>query len=383
MRDGWMTCELGQAVTLQRGHDLPGRLRRKGPVPVVSSAGVTDWHAVAAASGPGVVTGRYGTIGEVFYLDGPYWPLNTTLYVRDFHGNSPKFVSYLLRTVDFASHSGKSGVPGINRNDIHKLIVAIPPLEEQEAIAEALSDADAAIEALDALIAKKRDVKQAAMQQLLAGLTRLPGFEGEWEEELVGSLFTFQRTTALSRAQLSEAGEVGYIHYGDIHSRWDTHLDLSRHLLPRVASSLARSAATVVDGDLVLADASEDLDGVGKAVEVMGLGSRQVIAGLHTVLLRPRNGAFAPGFVGYMPSMPAFRVQARTLAAGLKVYGLSKTSLRQIAIGMPSVHEQAAIAQVLMDMDAEVEALVAERDKMRLVKQGMMQELLSGRVRLV
>ena len=76
-------------------------------------------HDMAQVCGPGIVTGRYGTIGEVFYIRKSFWPLNTTLYVREFRGNEPLYLSYLLRTIDFASHSGKSGVPGVNRNDIH------------------------------------------------------------------------------------------------------------------------------------------------------------------------------------------------------------------------------------------------------------------------
>jgi restriction endonuclease S subunit len=141
---------------------------------------------------PGVVTGRYGTIGSVFYVESPFWPLNTTLFARSFHGNYPRFVYYLLKTIDFASHSGKSGVPGVNRNDLHELDVRVPvSLGEQRAIAEALSDADALIESLEALIAKKRQIKQGAMQELLTGKRRLPGFSGEWETttlfELAGS----------------------------------------------------------------------------------------------------------------------------------------------------------------------------------------------------
>lgn len=107
----WKKCTLGDAIKLQRGFDLPGRLRRAGQIPIVSSSGITDYHQIAAANGPGVVTGRYGTIGEVFYVEGDYWPLNTTLYVKDFKGNSPLFISHLLKTVDFASHSGKAVYP--------------------------------------------------------------------------------------------------------------------------------------------------------------------------------------------------------------------------------------------------------------------------------
>jgi type I restriction enzyme, S subunit len=93
----WRDCTLGDVVKLQRGHDLPDRLRREGSVPVVSSSGVTGRHSEAKAESPGVVTGRYGTIGEVFFVEEPYWPLNTALYVVDFKGNDPRFVSYLLR----------------------------------------------------------------------------------------------------------------------------------------------------------------------------------------------------------------------------------------------------------------------------------------------
>src|SRR3954454_5605594 len=110
---------VGNVATLQRGYDLPYRLRKPGLIPIVTSSGIEDTHCESRSKGPGVVTGRYGTIGEVFFVRGDFWPLNTTLYVRDFHRNDPLFVSYLLKTIDFKSHSGKSGVPGVNRNDLH------------------------------------------------------------------------------------------------------------------------------------------------------------------------------------------------------------------------------------------------------------------------
>jgi type I restriction enzyme, S subunit len=139
----WSDMDLGQVATLQRGYDLPYRLRSSGNVPVVTSTGVTDTHSEAKEQAPGVVTGRYGTIGQVFYIEEDYWPHNTTLFIKDFHGNDPLFVSYLLRTIDFHSHSGKSGVPGVNRNDLHALRVRIPPtIDEQRSIATALSDMD-------------------------------------------------------------------------------------------------------------------------------------------------------------------------------------------------------------------------------------------------
>ena len=135
----WESMPLGEFVTLKRGYDLPSSLRADGPVPVVSSSGVTGHHDVAKVKGPGVVTGRYGTLGEVFFIDEDFWPLNTALYVRDFQGNDPGFTAYFLESVLRNTDSNKAAVPGVNRNDLHALTVRTTrDLEKQRAIASVL-----------------------------------------------------------------------------------------------------------------------------------------------------------------------------------------------------------------------------------------------------
>jgi type I restriction enzyme S subunit len=146
MASEWLQLPLGDVMTLQRGFDLPSQDRKPGKVPIVSSSGVSDYHSEVGVKGPGVVTGRYGTIGQVFLIKEDYWPLNTTLWVKDFHGNDPHFASYLLRTIDFRSCSDKSSVPGVNRNDLHRIPVLLPPLPEQKAIAAVLGALDDKIE---------------------------------------------------------------------------------------------------------------------------------------------------------------------------------------------------------------------------------------------
>ena len=142
----WRDCLLGDVVTLKRGHDLPKGKRKAGPVPVVSSSGFTGWHDEAKAEPPGVVTGRYGTIGEVFFVEQPYWPLNTALYAIDFHENDPRFVSYFLRNQLKNYQSEKAAVPGVDRNVLHKIEVRCPDLPTQERIASILSAYDDLIE---------------------------------------------------------------------------------------------------------------------------------------------------------------------------------------------------------------------------------------------
>ena len=135
----WRNGELGDFVTLKRGFDLPQQKREDGQVPIFSSSGITGTHSTAMVKAPGVITGRYGTIGEVFYAAKDFWPLNTTLFVEDFHGNDAKFIYYFLKTLEWSKFTSASAVPGINRNTVHKEIVSLPDIETQRRIASTLS----------------------------------------------------------------------------------------------------------------------------------------------------------------------------------------------------------------------------------------------------
>lgn len=142
----WRSTRLGEVCQLKRGYDLPTASRSEGDVPIVSSSGVTGFHSEAKVRGPGVVTGRYGTLGEVFYLHEDFWPLNTALYVCDFKGNVPRFVAALLESLELGQHDGAAAVPGVNRNQLHTLAVLCPDPATQGRIAEILDDIDALIE---------------------------------------------------------------------------------------------------------------------------------------------------------------------------------------------------------------------------------------------
>ena len=143
----WETIPLGKFITLKRGYDLPATKRVNGHVPVVSSSGITGHHNIAKVEGPGVVTGRYGTLGEVFFIADSFWPLNTSLYVQDFKGNDPQFSAYFLKTVLTKRSSDKAAVPGVNRNDLHKLLVRVTrDTDKQRTITSILSAYDHLIE---------------------------------------------------------------------------------------------------------------------------------------------------------------------------------------------------------------------------------------------
>jgi len=138
----WRDVSLGDVIELKRGYDLPSAERRPGSTPIISSSGESGLHSEAKVAGPGVVTGRYGTIGQVFLVESDFWPLNTALYVRDFKGNDVHFVYYLLKTINWSQYNDKSGVPGINRNHVHEARVKVPDIGKQRVIAHILGSLD-------------------------------------------------------------------------------------------------------------------------------------------------------------------------------------------------------------------------------------------------
>ncbi len=148
----WKEYPLGEVAQLKRGFDLPQSKRIDGPVPIFSSSGISGCHNEYKVKGPGVITGRYGTIGEVFFSDEDFWPLNTTLFVEDFKGNDPRFIYYLLRTINWDTFVTASAVPGINRNIVHKEIVKIPDVETQRRVANILLAFDKKIDINNGII---------------------------------------------------------------------------------------------------------------------------------------------------------------------------------------------------------------------------------------
>lgn len=140
---GWPLVPLKKIATLKRGYDLPVGARNEGAVPIYAANGKNGAHDEVKIKGPGVITGRSGTIGKVHYCEEGFWPLNTALYVMDFHGNHPRWVYYMLSAFKLERFSEGAGVPTLNRNLVHDELIPLPPLSEQKRIAAILDKADA------------------------------------------------------------------------------------------------------------------------------------------------------------------------------------------------------------------------------------------------
>ncbi len=263
----------------------------------------------------------------------------------------------------------------ITNKSLNSFKVALPPTTlEQRAIATALSDADALIESLDRLISKKRNLKQATMQQLLTGKKRLPGFSGKWEVKRLGELGLFLKGRGVKKDE-ALSGHLPCIRYGEIYTR---HSDYIKEFHSFISSKVAATACLLMQGDLLFAGSGETKEEIGKCVAF--LDDCEAYAGGDIVILRPQDVDSL--FLGFCLNTPRSTRQKASRGQGDAVVHIGSSALADIVLNLPPLPEQTAIATILSDMDAEITALEQKLTKARQIKQGMMQELLTGRIRL-
>jgi type I restriction enzyme, S subunit len=299
----WRDCLLGDVITLQRGHDLPESQRQPGEIPVVTSSGVTGRHNEAKAKAPGVVTGRYGTLGEVFYLEEDYWPHNTSLYVKDFKSNCPRFVAYFLRNSLTNYQSDKAAVPGIDRNVLHALEVRVPNLSTQEAIAAVLIAYDDLIENNRRRMALLEESARLLYQEWFVRL-RFPGHEHVritkgmpegWERKSTTEVIDIN-----PRTKLSDTDEHTWVEMGD--------LSANSMVVQQYIQREGRSGSKFMNGDTLFARITPCLEN-GKTAYVNFLAEGEVGRG-STEFIVLRSKSLTPEFVYCLARTYAFRENA-------------------------------------------------------------------------
>ncbi len=206
--------------------------------------------------------------------------------------------------------------------------------------------------------------------------TEIGVLPNDWDIKSYGELFYFLNTATYSRAELSDDSDIDYVHYGDIHTKCNYHVDFTKMILPCITSDKLKKYPLLEIGDLIMADASEDYDGIGKSVEILNIDKKS-ISGLHTFLLRNKSNSLALGFKGYIHANQYVRSQFNSLATGMKVYGVSKGNLKYILIPIPPLPEQTAIANALRDIDDLINTTQALIAKKKAIKTATMQQLLT------
>ena len=291
-----------------------------------------------------------------------------------------EYLFYYLSFQGLDKIADTTSVPQINNKHIHPFKIPIPPKPEQEKIAKVLSDTDELIENLKELIAKKEDIKKATMQQLLTGKKRLKGFSGEWVERKLGEI-----------GEISGAGVDKKINKNEISVKLLNYLDVYKndYLYPKNLNHWVTTTqekiikCNIKKGDILLTPSSELRKDIGISALAMEDMNR-VVYSYHINRLRLKID-FDILFSLYMLKTHDFLTQCETVSEGSgKRYVISLKKFREMKVLFPQdITEQKAIAKILSDMDEEIEALKEKLEKTEAIKQGMMQELLSGRMRLI
>lgn len=312
--------------------------------------------------------------------------------------NNSRFINFLLKDQKHHERVMSKGAGAqhynIGQTGLAKVLITLPTLPEQEKIAEALSDVDALLSAMTTLIEKKRAIKQGAMQELLGmrnsengmrngGLRirnvprrRLAGFSGEWVEKRLGDCGSFSKGAGISRAQ-ANSGRIPAVRYGELYT---THHEYIKTFESFISDDVARCSTKLTRGDIVFACSGETKEEIGKCSAF--IGDEIAYAGGDLLILSPKE-MYDSKFLAFELNTPFCASQKAAAGQGDAVVHIRQRSLEELIVRIPpTLAEQQAIAAVLSDMDAEIAALEAKRAKYESIKQGMMQELLTGRTRL-
>ena len=380
--NGGEFSKLGNVAELQRGFDLPSTKRIDGNIPIVSSSGVSGYHNEYKVEKPGIVTGRYGSIGNVYYVEENFWPLNTSLWVKNFHSNYPKFIYYLLSSFDFKKFSDKTGVPGVNRNDLHAVKVAVPPLLEQKKIVKILSTWDEAISTTERLIENSTQQKKALMQQLLTGKKRLldesgQRFEGEWEDTklkniihlLSGHAFKsseFEKHTGFKLLRGMNISR-GFLRWGSEQTfTWSDAEKYERYLLK------INDIVVSMDGSLV-----------GRNYALIQQKNFEPMLLVQRVARIRCKDTLSPTYLLQHISSKRFESYVDSVKTVTAIPHISAKDIREFRVPLASIEEQQKIATVLTNADKEIELLEQQLADLQQEKKALMQVLLTGKKRVV
>ncbi len=380
----WEVEVVGEAFEIRNQLRLPisqaVRERMSGSYPYYGPTSVQGWineyrvegeHALIGEDGDHflkwrdqamtlLVTGKFNVNNHAHIIRGTK---NLTAWFFWFFANRD-ISSYLTRQ--------GAGRYKLTKATLQKLPCALPPFPEQRAIAEALSDVDGLLGGLDRLIAKKRDLKQAAMQQLLTGQTRLPGFHGEWEMKRLGDVVDTDPENLSSETRRDFT--FNYIALEDVDRGF-----LRSHSEQIFATAPSRARRRLRTNDVLVSTVRPNL----QSHLLFDAEAGRWVCSTGFCVVRCRKGVTHPGYVFFHLFGDCVNRQIDALLTGSNYPAINSGDVRALQIPIPEYVEQTAIAEVLTDMDTELAGLEQQREKTRALKQAMMQELLTGRTRLV
>lgn len=364
--EDWNLKTFGQVLSICHGKSQREVEVEDGPYPILASGGKIGTAKLPLYEYDSVLIGRKGTINKPQFMSSPFWTVDTLFYSRINSGNCAKFIYYLFCSIDWMQHNEASGVPSLNARTIEAIQRGYPLNPEQQAIADALSDADALIESLEQLIDKKRQIKQGAMQELLTGQRRLPGFSGEWEK------ISFNDLVGLRKKRFNP--QIDGQHDFCIELE---HINQSEGTLNGFTSVKEQSSLKTYfyKDDILFGKLRAYLKKYWKS-NCNGVCSTEIW------VFFAKKEKIISEFLIHIFQMDEF-IEAASSSYGTHMPRSDWNIVKKIPVTIPDIKEQFAISEILGDMDREIFSLNQQLDKVRQIKQSMMQELLTGRIRLL
>jgi len=392
----WRVSMLSSLATMKSGESITStNIDQFSRYPCYGGNGLRGYTMRFTHDGRYALIGRHGALcGNVLGVEGKFFASEHAVVVTPYSQTDIRWLTFVLGEMRLNKFSESSAQPGLSVAKILSLATAIPSTKaEQEAIAEALSDADALIESVEQLIAKKRQIKQGAMQELLTGKRRLPGFETkpgykqtevgmipeDWALAPIGEHFEFKN--GLNKAKQFFGTGKPIVNYMDVYAKsgleaTDIHGKVS-------LSSEERQRFAVKKGDVFFTRTSETLDEVGLTSVLLDDIDDAVFSGF-ILRARPTTDLFSLNFKKYCFRTKTVRNQITSSGTYTTRALTNGRYLSRVKVPLPPTKaEQETIATILSDMETEITALETKLSKARQIKQGMMQELLTGRIRLV
>ena len=368
-----VSMKSGEAITAQHIDDY-------GEYPCFGGNGLRGYTNQYTHQGEYALIGRQGALcGNVTYVNGTFYASEHAVVVAPKEDNIIKYIYYVLEAMHLNQYVESSAQPGLSVNKLLNLLAYVSTdSNEQQRIATVLADIDAMISSLKTLIAKKKAIKLSAMQELLTGKKRLPGFSGEWINFNLMKHSKIKARIGWQGLKKSEYLDSGYAllitgtDFDDGKVEWD-----SCHYVTRSRYEQDRNIQIQDNDILITKDGS-----LGKAALVQGL-TKPATLNSGIFVIRPMQNAYDPVFVYHILSSFVFKDFLDKLSAGSTIIHLYQKDVGKFEFGLPpTIEEQEAIAALLSEMDSEIEALQQKLEKYRQLKQGMMQQLLTGKIRL-
>lgn len=328
-----------------------------------------------------------GTIGNVAKYNNEKVMLGKSVGYLSFRNNRDFYFQLFQNNKIqdyFTSELTGSTIKNLSLKTIRETEVLFPNNEEQTKIANFLSSIDEKINLLKEKKALLEEYKKGMMQKIFNQEIRFKDNNGndfeDWEEKIFKEVFTFRNTNSLSRDKLNYSeGVVKNIHYGDIHTKFKTLFDLKEENVPFINDDVSIEKIPLDNylkiGDLVVADASEDYDDIGKSIEIINLNNERVLAGLHTFVARPSEDVLASGFIGYLMKSDNVKIQIKIMAQGTKVLSLSPTRFAEIKFSLPCLKEQTKIANFLSAIDKKMGLVATQIEDTQEYKKGLLQQM--------